>query len=318
MFENKIKGCIFGYAIGDALGLGTEFMTRQEAKVRYPDGLREYKQIIRDAHRSQWRKGDYTADTRFIEILAESMIEKSDIDHLDYARRLKEWYETSTDFDCGPHLRLIIQDPDFAKDPIATAQRIYTGRGHDDAHNEALGRALLLGLWPNFKEEHVIQNCKMTHPNSRCVTSAVVIGVMAHELLWYRREAKFDLLMGIAKRLDETVIPYLETARSGSLADFSLDDEETFWYSRKAMGAALWTLWHHDNPETALYNIIEYAGDADTNAALALGLLGLKYGYNHLPQNLIETLLEKDKLNNLSDRLISTLKKSDKHKDTDE
>ena len=28
--EERIKGCVFGHAIGDALGLGTEFMSERE------------------------------------------------------------------------------------------------------------------------------------------------------------------------------------------------------------------------------------------------------------------------------------------------
>lgn len=28
--EERIKGCVFGQAIGDALGLGTEFMSERE------------------------------------------------------------------------------------------------------------------------------------------------------------------------------------------------------------------------------------------------------------------------------------------------
>lgn len=41
MIDNKIigriRGCLYGQAIGDALGFGTEIMSKKDIEVFYPD-----------------------------------------------------------------------------------------------------------------------------------------------------------------------------------------------------------------------------------------------------------------------------------------
>ena len=43
---DKYKGCLYGQAIGDALGLGTEGMTDEDMAWKYPNGIRHYSQIF--------------------------------------------------------------------------------------------------------------------------------------------------------------------------------------------------------------------------------------------------------------------------------
>ncbi len=317
-FSNKIKGCPVGYAIGDALGRGTEFMTAPEVSRRYPDGLRSYDAIIRDAVRSRFRRGDFTGDTTVVLSMTESLIERNGIDYLDFARRYKEWFDTQAPEDSDSHMRMVLQHPDFLTDPHAASKSVYEQQALFEAPNEALGRAVLIGLWPGSTEKDVRENCQVTHWDYRCVASCVIIATMANELLWHRREADYDRLTGIASRLDKRVLPYLEAAREGELDDFDLDDEDTYWYVRKNMGAALWSMWHHTDPEEALYDVIRHGGDANGNAALTMGLMGLKYGFSRLPAHLVEALLELDRVTTMADRLITSLQNADTQRDTDE
>lgn len=317
MFHNKIAGCLFGYAVGDALGIGTEFMTREEAALRYPGGLRDYNQIIKDAHRSQWHRGDYTADTRLVELLVQSITDKGCLDPHDYAKRLYDWIASDEATDAGSHLTVILRNPEYLEKPFEIARNAYLEHNFAD-FNDSLGRALFCGLWPGEFEKNIVDNCSLTHPDSKVIASALIIGAMANEILWHKREADFDLLYGLAKRVDESVIPYLETARNGKLSDFDLDNDENFGSARKSMGCALWSLWHHTDPETALYEVVDAAGDGDTNAALSLGLLGLKYGFNNLPSQLIENLRSKNRLQELSDKLTGILSSAVVSRDTDE
>jgi hypothetical protein len=51
---DRIKGTIYGQAIGDAIGLATEFLTKEQSKAYYgPAGPTGYDAIIQDFHRSR-------------------------------------------------------------------------------------------------------------------------------------------------------------------------------------------------------------------------------------------------------------------------
>ena len=74
MINDKIRGVIFGQAIGDALGLGTEYMTKKEVNRYYPNGLAYYDQIIQDYHRKRWAKRAWTDETDMMLCLAYAII----------------------------------------------------------------------------------------------------------------------------------------------------------------------------------------------------------------------------------------------------
>ena len=310
MITNKIKGCFYGYAIGDALGIGTEFMTRREVRMRYPDGLHDYSQIIRDAHRSIWKRGQVSHDTEVVMMMARSFVECGHPDHMDYASRLKNWFDTTIPSDLTANLRWILRRSDFAKRPLEVSQEAYEQQGLHEPYNEALGRAMVAGLWPGDPERHVLNFTKITHWDQLAVACAMVVGVMANELLWHRREADPDRLAGVIRRFDRRLLPYMEVARNGKLSDFELDDEDTLWSAPKTVGSAMWLLWHISDPSEALEVIIAEGGDADTNAALALGLMGLKYGYSRLPARLIEGLLDASRVEECTQRLVPVLKEA--------
>lgn len=89
--KDKIYGTIFGQAIGDALGLGTEFMSKTEVREKYPDGLKEYSQIIRDYHRAKFQPGSWSDDTDMMLCIANAIIEDKGINLHTIARNFKQW-----------------------------------------------------------------------------------------------------------------------------------------------------------------------------------------------------------------------------------
>lgn len=293
--KEKLAGCLYGYAVGDAMGLGTEFMSRDEARFRYPDGLRRYSDIYRDFHRSQFKPGEWSLDTELVLILLENIIRNGSPDNVGYARELQKTY---ADFviDLESHLRWIVEDKEYTSHPYEVCKRTWQAMSRHDAPNEALGRALAVALLPGNPDRHVRENVSLTHFDPRCMSSAMIIGRVANSLLYADAEPEFDELMTICHEVDERTAEYLEKAHEGDLDWFDLDDEDTYWYAHKTMGAALWALWHAGTPEKALATIMAEGGDADTNASLALGLMGLKHGVSAIPAEAVDKLLGKERI----------------------
>lgn len=302
--HDRIRGALYGYALGDALGVGCEFMTRPEVQYHYPDGLRHFSQIIRDAHRIQWEQGDWTNDTELLVLFLEAIMENDGFDLLHIARRLKDWFD-NVDSDVSPVYRAVLRAPEWAERPIKVAHEVWQNRRIREASNDATYRSIVAALTTKARDldERVRQLVLMTNDDSRCVSTATVLARMAHSLLHTGEPATYDALAGICYSIDTRTIPYLDAAYKGSLEDLELDDEDTQAYTRKAMAAALWPIWHCDNAADSIYCIIEAGGDADSNAALAGALAGLRYGVDALPEE-AKKMKQFDRLENLTRRLM--------------
>ena len=85
---DQVRGILFGHAIGDALGIGTEFLSKQQVEEYYPKGLYDYKQIKQDQHRRRWNAGDWTDDTDQMLCILDSILANATIDVQDIAFRI--------------------------------------------------------------------------------------------------------------------------------------------------------------------------------------------------------------------------------------
>ena len=109
---DQVRGIIYGQAIGDALGLGTEFLTKSEVKRYYPNGLTRYGAIIRDRHRRRWESGAWTDDTDQMLCIFDSLLQKRAVDVLDIASRLYQW-AAQGGMGIGNTVRTVLSDPEF-------------------------------------------------------------------------------------------------------------------------------------------------------------------------------------------------------------
>lgn len=298
--HKNIQSLIFGQAIGDALGLASEFMTKEEVKYFYPNGIRSYDDIIQDRHRSLWQKGTWTDDTDQMLCILDSIIENKTIDLTDIAKRFVAWKQTSG-IGIGRHTLNVLSIGDYVKNPFKASELIWNISRKQNAANGAIMRTAILGCWNYTDWEQVKANtenvCKLTHFDPRCVGSCVIITYIAHQYLTNQDVQKSDIIC-IANEYDSRIIEYVELAYQNNIEALKLDEQGKIGYTLKTMSATLWAYNYSPDFYSGLRNVIEQGGDADTNGAVAGALLGLKFGLNSIPKYLIDKLVGKDFLAN--------------------
>lgn len=317
--EDRIRGTVFGQAIGDALGLGTEFLTRDGVREYYPRGLNDYDQIIQDRHRRRWKEGSWTDDTDQMLCILDSLIEKNDVDVQDIAHRIYRW-ASGGGMGIGRTVRAVLSSPGFLEDPHAAANGVWEQSGRKAAANGGVMRTSILGVWnyndPIKVRENAAAVCRITHFDPRCVGSCVLVCLVISSLLAGVRDVNELVRQAYAESdyHDERIRGYLERAQE-SLEALELDeglDPETgengkIGYTLKAMGSAFWALNNAISFEEGLSRVILEGGDADSNGAVTGAILGAYFGYSEIPRRLVSRLRNKNKLENRIEKLIQLL-----------
>lgn len=143
--KERFLGTIFGQAVGDALGLSTEFMSKQEVNRFYPNGIEDYSQIVQDDYRRRWQRGDWTDDTDMMLCILDSFVACQKVDILDIARRFKEWMMNGG-MGIGRHTYNVMALGDYTSNPQKAAEIIWKMGKKKAAANGAVMRTSVVGL----------------------------------------------------------------------------------------------------------------------------------------------------------------------------
>jgi len=306
MINDKIKGVIFGQAIGDALGLGTEFMTKKEVDRYYPNGLTYYDEIKQDYHRKRWMKGDWTDDTEMMLCIANAIIEDKDIKLSTIAQNFKHWF-SGEPLGIGSNTFKVLSFKDYTDAPQKAAEIIWKLTSERSAANGAIMRTSIVGLWKDDTERHATEICKLTHYDPRCIGSCAIISLLVNNLVYKNQMLSLKKLIEIGDKYDDRIQEYLvKAAQYDDINDLILDDA-TMGYTLKTLAAAVWCLFHCNSFEEGLLAVVNAGGDADTNAAVACSLLRARYGYSTIPQKFIEGLIKIEDLTNLINEIIGVI-----------
>lgn len=237
--KNCIKGIIYGQCLGDAVGLITEFKHKKDKiPVVFP-----YTEKIRGFPVCDW-----TDDSDQMILLLETILE-SDHDFYDHAftekdiinfcTKLLNWKNNGftelgdiQGMGIGGTTSLILNEPDFLKDPVNTAKNVWIMGHRKMAPNGALMRTSILSILNIYKYlknpnelctefyKNIKSLCIVTHYDIRCIVSCWVLCFILQNLILKSinpsfnitdlKKRSFNLIKIISKTLSTDHNPHSE------------------------------------------------------------------------------------------------------------
>lgn len=294
---DRFKGCIYGQAIGDALGVGTEGMTHEDMAWKYPHGLQHYSQIFQDRHRKRWKIGDWTDDTDMMLCIAHAVIEDKGVNLTNIARHFKMWAEGEP-IGIGNNTYKVLNIADYVQRPLDVSSYIWKMSFNQSAANGGLMRTSVVGLFPKAVKACAENICKLTHYDPRCVGSCVIVSELINSLVYGGSVLRYNDMIDLAESYDDRIADYIFRAQQESNISKLMDDD-FMGYTLVTLSVALWAYWHAKSFEEGLLKVVNAGGDADTNAAVACAILGAKFGFSSIPAEYVEGLIYKDQLDDV-------------------
>lgn len=272
----RIKGGIYGVAVGDALGGTTEFMTEQEIKEKHG-----YLTEIIGGGVWSLEPGEVTDDTMMTLCVADGILENTEEPVEAIGRFFKEWYQ-SRPKDIGNIIRRVFEQ--FEGDWFEAAFIAHMDMGQSGG-NGSLMRCLPVAL--AYKElsdidRVTIMQSRMTHYDPRCAEVCVMYNRIAHRLLQGE-----DLVTSIKAEIAGS--EYEESIKS-------LPDCPPSGFVVHTFRWVLHILLHTTTFEEVVQKAANLGGDSDTIGAIPGGLAGIYYSYEGIPAKYKNAILIKERL----------------------
>ena len=270
---NRIRGALYGVAVGDALGAPLEFMSRAEIQKQYGK--------VTEMIGGGWlglKPGETTDDTAMTVAVAEGIVENPDNPIPAIGERFKKWYlknPRTAGRACSEVIQEAIREHAVEENEWFAASQITNERlrGMTEG-NGALMRTVYVGLYyadREIRETMADKISAMTHwsnvSSGHCIAYVNAINVALTE------SGKIKtVIKGNQRARNITTYP----APTGHV--------------RNTYDCALFAIKATDTLEEALIAAVNSGGDTDTIGAVTGGLAGAIYGYDQIPERWIKAL----------------------------
>lgn len=308
---NKIKGALFGLAVGDALGVPVEFRSRTELQRAPISTMRGY---------GTWNQppGTWSDDSSLAFCLAESLTNGYNLD--DIAKNFTQWLQKGywgahhKVFDVGGATYHAIGRLIDGESPLLSG-----GMMEEDNGNGSLMRImpLLFAIKDLPVEERYIkvkEVSSLTHAHFRAVFACFIYLEFALQLLQgntidaaYHNLQRSVKSFSVLNNFNPTEILLFQRILDADIRTVSEDKIHSSGYVLHTLEAALWCLLNTDNYYDAVLKAVNLGGDTDTTACVTGGLAGLLYGYDEILSVWVTALARKSDIDDLCERLFKSI-----------
>ncbi|MBO5138432.1 MAG: ADP-ribosylglycohydrolase family protein [Bacilli bacterium] len=309
-----IKASLFGFAVGDAFGVPTEFLDREEIRKLNLQEMQEY-----GSHNVP--KGSWSDDTSMIIATMEAIKQcNGEIDYDSIMTNFIKWYSnarfTSLDktFGVGKTVFQALQNYSKGTPPLECG-----GNDYMDNDNGSLMRILPISLYcivNNFNDEETmltINNLSaLTHAHDISKLSCYIYTIFLKNII-NRKDPKDAFLetinMDFSKYYSQRSINAHKKILSKDFLNIKDNEINQSGYVVDSLESALYSIINTKNYEDAIKTAVSLGYDTDTVAGITGSIAGIIYGYENIPKNWLNDLKKRDYLEEIAKRFNSVILK---------
>jgi ADP-ribosyl-[dinitrogen reductase] hydrolase len=304
---NRLRGTLFGLAVGDALGAAVEF--------KRPG---TFKPVIgfRGGGPHGLAPGEWTDDTSMALALADGMA-KAGWDLNDQASRYLDWWQRGTYsvtgrcFDIGITIRSALARFEQTQDASSAGDSSERASGNGSIMRLAPVSIHFAHLFPDGLEElarFAAESSLPTHASPQCLSAcrylALVLCGLMHGI---EREEVLSPAWSLLDRLRQIapLHPEINDVAGGSFRQKRPPEIVGSGYVVRSLEAALWAFHDAVDFREAVLRAVNLGDDADTTGAVCGQLAGAYWGERGIPAEWLAALARKDLLETAIEGLLS-------------
>lgn len=308
----KIKSAIYGFVIGDAMGVPIEFEEREKLMKSPVTNMLGYGSY-------DVPKGVWSDDTSMTLATIDSIIvNKKELNYNDIADKFCEWINnakytaTNEVFDIGATTKYSLMR--YWNNNIAAMK--CGGTGISENGNGSLMRMLPIALYCFYNKIedndiiNIVRNTSsITHAHEISIIGCYMyVKYIIFILSNNNKTESYKLLQKIDYSIfNKDNINLYERIIKDDISKYSLDTIKSTGFVVDTLESVLWVILNTKNFNEAIIGSVNLGGDTDTIAAITGSIAGILYGYDSMNKKWIKDIKNKELLNKYIYEFINTL-----------